>query len=357
LEFKTGVENGLWYKADDVTSQPLPAPPGNPIGDRYQPWGQNKQMLALTGVDTNGFNLAYKDPLVWGPDYWNFPTNLLSCPGGLGQVHRGTPWQTIYLKSTNILSYAGNFGNQGVQNVGSNTWANWTGDIQRDDFTGQYLDAALMAPVSDWRLAGLLMSLLNTNDLTQLFSVNAPNIADWQKFLNGLTVYSNSMPVPNPAVTPTFDGYVMAGNSPQAWVIANGVANVKASQPGQNFCSSGDVLAAPELTVNSPWLSTGNYSHGFQLTYGITDTAYKEIPAQLLPLLRPDSVGILSATNGGWNLCFSGADGYDYALQTSTNLVNWEIVSTNHPVQGSFKMPVPAMSISQERFYRSVLLP
>ena len=32
-------------------------------------------------------------------DYWDFPTNLLSNLSWLGRVHRGTPWQTLYLKS------------------------------------------------------------------------------------------------------------------------------------------------------------------------------------------------------------------------------------------------------------------
>ena len=96
---------------------------------------------------------------------------------------------------------------------------------------------------------------------------------------------------------------------------------------------------------------------GFQLKYGITDAAYEAIPAQLLPLLRPDSIGTLMPTNGGWNLGFSGADGYDYLLQTSTNLVNWEVVGTNRPMQGNFTVPVASETNSPNRFYRSVLLP
>ena len=109
--------------------------------------------------------------------------------------------------------------------------------------------------------------------------------------------------------------------------------------------------------MNSPWLNTSYDPLGVRLKYGITDAAYEAIPAQLLPLLRPDSSGVLTPTNGGWAVWFSGADGYAYALQTSTNLVNWEVVSTNHPVQGSFMVPIPATSTSPKRFYRSVLLP
>jgi hypothetical protein len=340
---KTLWVNGAWYKTDDPQNQPLPTPPATPIGGRYQPWGQNGQLSRIVNVDTNAYNLACRDPLVWGSDSWNFPTNLLPSLGGLGQVHRGTPWQTIYLKSTNIL-----FGKNSLnQNIGTNTWANWTGDFDSTD-------AALMAPVNDWHLASLLMPLLNTNDATQLFSVNDANIADWQNVLNGLMVYSNSTAFPFSTVPPTFDAYVMASNSSQSLTVAAGIANARASQPNPSFCSIGDVLAAPELTVNSPWLNTTNAQ---QFKYGITDAAYEAIPAQLLPLLRTDSIGTLAPTNGGWNLSFSGADGYDYALQTSTNLVDWSSVSTNSPVQGGFIVPVSPSAGSQNQFFRSVLLP
>ena len=352
--------NGVW---NEVDSQPLPVPPTTPYGGRYQPWGQNRQMLALPGVDTNGYNLAYKDPLIWGPDDWNFPTNLLPSLVDLGQVHRGTPWQTVYLKSTNILTFAMNMG-AAYQNIGSNTWAGWTGDIQPDSFSGQYLDAALMAPVSDWRLAGLLTSLLNTNDATRLFSVNDPNTTDWQNLFNGLIVYSNSTAAPYPNGTPTFDTYVMASNSPQALVIVNGISGINATRantnlfPLQSFLQAADILAAPALTVNSPFLNlVDRLNLGVQTKYGITDAAYEAIPAQLLPLLRPDSFGTFMPTNGGWNLQFSGSDGYAYELQTSTNLAAWEIVSTNYPVQGAFTVPGPSVPNSPARFYRSVLLP
>jgi hypothetical protein len=68
-------------------------------------------------------------------------------------------------------------------------------------------------------------------------------------------------------------------------------------------------------------------------------------------------VGAMIQVNGGWNIQFSGSDAFAYALQTSTNLIDWEIVSTNYPVQGNFSVPIPAVPNSQERFYRSVLLP
>jgi len=343
--------NASWYQSDDLVNQPLPQPPQLPIKGRYQPWGASKQMAGLPGVDTGGYNMAFKDPLAWGSDYWNFPTNLMQSLAGLGQVHRGTPWQTVYLKSTNVLNDTVGASGQFLS-VGTNTWVQWTGDLDSND-------AALMAPVSDWRLAGLLMSLLNTNDPTQLFSVNDPNIADWQNVLNGLTVYSNSLSRIFPTMTPQFVTYIMASNSPQAVLVASAIVQAGNNQSSPVFYSIGDILATPALSMWSPFLNLGSLT-GFgqqQWEYGITDSAFEAIPAQLLLLLRPDSIGALTPANGGGNLQFSGADGYAYVLQTSTNLAAWCSLGTNQPVQGVFSVPVSPAAGSPRQFFRTVLLP
>ena len=75
------TRNGFWYNTDRL---PLTTPPPTPIGGRYQPWGQNKQMMALANVDTNGYNLAYKDPLVWGFGQLEFSHQLASVAGRAG---------------------------------------------------------------------------------------------------------------------------------------------------------------------------------------------------------------------------------------------------------------------------------
>jgi hypothetical protein len=337
--------NGSWTHVDNLVGSSSPMAPTTPVGGRYQPWGV-KPTTPVTGGDTTGYSLAYKDPLVWMPDNWNFPTNLLSDLTGLGQVHRGTPWQTVYLKSTNVLQATYMAGIQGPQNVGTNEWAVWTGDINVSD-------AALMAPVNDWRLAALLMSLLNTKNPAQLLSVNDPNVVDWQNILNGMTVFSNSAASVYPGTIPQYDIYVMSSNSAPALAIASAIVQARSGQAGQNFYSIGDILSVPGLDINSPWLDTTN--NAYQAYWGITDTAYEAIPAQLLPLLRPDSIGTLATANGGWNVQFSGADGYCYGVQTSTNLINWITVGTNQPVQGTFSVPVGPGSPQQ--FYRTVLLP
>jgi hypothetical protein len=89
----------------------------------------------------------------------------------------------------------------------------------------------------------------------------------------------------------------------------------------------------------------------------LTDEAYEAIPSQLLPLLRADSIGYVFQNGGALRIEFSGSDGLAYAVQVSTDLVNWSALTTNYPVGGVFcfvDVPPPG---APRRFYRSVLMP
>ena len=88
------------------------------------PWGGNP---VLSSADPNPFNLALKDPLVWQSDDWDFPTYKFPSVGWLGRVHRGTPWQTVYLKSPDILQQTQVSGVT-TNYIGTNTWMTWTGN-------------------------------------------------------------------------------------------------------------------------------------------------------------------------------------------------------------------------------------
>jgi hypothetical protein len=289
----------------------------------YRPWGGNAQ---FPNTDPNPYNLALKDPLVGSSDDWNFPTGQALNLNWLGQVHRGTPWQTIYLKATDILATAG----------GLNTWTNWTGDLDA-------ADAAAMAPVQDRHLAGLLASLLNTNDVRQLVSVNNPDPNAWLVLLDGLTALTND-------ASGQFDPIIISSNSPQASVIASGIQAIRSGQPNQFFHDAGDILATPQLAEQSPFLS------GLNPTNQITDEAYETIPSQLLSLVRPDSIGSIVSANGQMVIQFTGYDGHPYAIEASSDLVNWPSVATNYPVNGIFTITNPPPIDASPQFYRSVLL-
>ena len=49
-----------------------------------------------------------------------FPAAMASPLATLGQVHRGTPWQTVYLKASNILKEIQKMAY--TNDIGTNTW-------------------------------------------------------------------------------------------------------------------------------------------------------------------------------------------------------------------------------------------
>jgi hypothetical protein len=292
----------------------------NFLNDRFMPWGGQPRFLT---ADQNPTNSAIEDPLVLLSDNWNFPVKQPLNPNWIGQVHRGTPWQTIYLKSTDFLA----------TNNGLATWMTWTGDSNP-------ADATAMAPVQDWRLASLLASLFNTNNFAPLFRVNNPDTNAWQGLLNGLTASTN--------IPDQFDSVLISSNSSQAMVIANAIQSERAVQPGQIFSDVGDILATPQLAEQSPFLTGQNYSIG--------DAAYELIPSQLLSLLRADSIGSIYLTNNQPLVQFTGYDGHSYAVQASSDFVNWSNISTNFPLNEIFTLTNSIPLNAKQRFYRSVLL-
>src|SRR5206468_300857 len=105
------------------------------INDRYEPWGGSP--IASTTSTTKTF-FGVKDPLVRRSDDWDFPNKGRLSVSSLGRIHRGTPWQTIYLKSPIVPPV---------------TWLRWAGFV--DPVAGLQ-----MHPTNDWRLVSSLIPLL-----------------------------------------------------------------------------------------------------------------------------------------------------------------------------------------------------
>ncbi len=288
-----------WNQNDDPTKS-LTTTSQNKPGDRFQPWGQNQQMLKLSGVDQSAYNLTYKDPLIWCPDNWDFPANKFPTVGWLGRVHRGTPWQTVYLKASDIMGVI----LDGAY-VGTNTWAQWTGDTQLT--YGQYFDAVNSAPTQDRLLFDLFTTAFNDNATRGTLSVNqgaggsdpAAGLAAWSALFSGMVVLSNNAPVPLPSYTlrPTTTWMTInpAGgngtNSPLWQMVANinGIRTNTALFPLGAFAHAGDILRVPALTEQSPFLYLGAnamYPQYPQSQYGISDEMYEWLPQQMMSLLR-----------------------------------------------------------------------
>ncbi|HWW00075.1 MAG TPA: pilus assembly PilX N-terminal domain-containing protein [Candidatus Acidoferrum sp.] len=249
------------------------------INHRYDPWGGSPS--GTSQPDFAETEVAVKDPLVTRSDAWDFPTNRFPNVGWLGRVHRGTPWQTIYLKSPNILL------RQGVTQVNQNlaSWEKWTGNRFTYVNLGQisatiysnravYTDAVFSLPTNDWRVLDLFTTAFNDNATRGQLSVNQTNLAAWSAILSGVNVLpdatTNGFIAPAGVYDPTVP--------PPLVRLVNGIINARTNFPNNSYQRLGDILAAPELTVNSPYILTNSAF--------VNDDVMERIPQQILGLLK-----------------------------------------------------------------------
>ena len=231
------------------------------LNDRYKPWGGHPTKDSSN--DKFAVEVGVKDPLIRRPDDWDFPTNRLvgKFPniGWLGKVHRGSAWQTVYLKS---------------KAVNVRLWTEWA-------------NSPLTHPTNDWRLMDVFTTALHPNASRGLLSVNQTNLAAWSAVLSGVNVLSNSLPDSglNKNTVPEFNPVVVDPGSTQLLAMVEGIIKAKLRAKDQVFRHMGDVLSAPELTLQSPFLNTTNLA---QANFAISDAAYERIPQQVLSLLKPD---------------------------------------------------------------------
>jgi hypothetical protein len=321
----------------------------NQLGNRFQPWGMSVQMAQQKLVDTNGFNLAFKDPLIWGSDWWEFPTNKFPSVGWLGAVHRGTPWQTVFLKSTNLLELANVSEGNGTVN-GPNTWQVWSGNV------GNLFDATNAAPVTDRLLFDLFTTGPNENATLGKLSINQTHLAAWSALFSGLVVYTNAntnlvdVTIAAPA-GPNYTNYVPGLQSSYLADLWQSIQQTREQMPGQAFQHLGDILATPALSDDSPFIPTS--LEGQMLPYN-SDAVYEWLPRQTLSLLtvgapryvvycygqalKPAPNGIV--TSGPYALMCTN---YQIVSETATrNLVQVLTSNTNAPqivLKGSVSLP------------------
>jgi hypothetical protein len=316
---------------------PIPTLPNiGAINNRYSPWGGGPS----TPYNALSYDLRFKDPGVWTSDFWNFPAGEPLSFAMLGRVHRGTPWQTVYLKSSsNSLNFS--------------TWIAWTGNPQPQSPNAACPDALFTLPTRDWRLVTELSWLLYTNSPADLLSVNNPDSNAWLTALNGIVALTNSEIPSLIGTMPHFSQVLMVSNSPQANLIADRIAQSRAARPGGTFADVGEILATAALSESTPWLDLSTETR----RWFISDEAYETIPAQLLGKLRPDSIGSFAQTGSTVHVRFTGLDGYAYAVRVSDDLINWKTVTTLSPTFGVFEFVESLPTGAPRRFYRSALLP
>jgi len=302
-----GLQTG-WHLWDNTWGTNAPPTNLGRLNDRYAPWGLSYPVSAGVSVDTNVCNVAYKDPLVRSSDNWDFPTNKFPTVGWLGRVHRGTPWQTVYLKATNILALLQLNPSPRPPTSGPLTWEYWSGNVNP-------FDAANAAPIQDWLLFDLFTTTFNDNATRGQLPVNVgandPNnpqagLAAWSALLSGVEVLSNNLPdsvagsprhiqYQNPLIgytPPSFANLVInpagpAGAGSALGQIVNGINQTRQSFTNvygiPAFEHVGDVLAVPQLTTHSQFL---NWNSAAQQANGISDEMYEWLPQQVMSLLR-----------------------------------------------------------------------
>lgn len=269
---------------------------------RYKPWPSE---LGAADTDPDSFNLALKDPLVTRSDDWQFPTNAFPTVGWMGRIHRGTPWQTIYLKASDLgMAPEGLTANPVSPAIWASAefktfaekWSSWSGNQNLTE--GFY-----MRPVSDRVLFDVFTTALNDNATLGQLPVNQTNLAAWSALFSGVVTLTNV----------TTDDNLMAGKvsqfapvviepaglydafTPNTWPqlvrLVHGI-NAERSRTNKSgvlvhpagwFEHAGDILSVPELTERSPFLSTNS---AVKLKRGLSDVAYEWLPQQVMSLLR-----------------------------------------------------------------------
>jgi hypothetical protein len=301
---------------------------------RYSPWGGPplKTGGSSTESDTNAFNIALKDPGLVTSDGWDFPTNKFPNIGWIGRIHRGTPWQTVYLKSSDVDPGA---------------WGNWSGDTV-NWFLGGTNAADLMfhRPINDRMLLDVFTASLNPSASRAHLSINQTNLAAWSAILSEVVALTNNLTTNNWMLIPpagVFDPTAAYTNLPPLAKIWEGINATRSSYyvfngktnynfANQTFHSLGDILAVPQLTEYSPFLNTNGLAN--ITAGGITDEMMERIPQQTLGLLtlshsprfviysfgqtlRPANNSIVTAGGNFFGLCTN----YQITAETATRAV------------------------------------
>jgi hypothetical protein len=283
------------------------------LNERYAPWGGRREPGG-SPLNTSGsfqdYYYGIKDPGVRWSDDWDFPEGNGLDLREVGRIHRGTPWQTIYLKSSPAPP---------------NQWLGWS---------------MLSHPTNDWKLVSTLLELFNATPAFERLSVNETNLNAWAPLLTGLSVATDGACSISP----------LEADSPEIEFIVAAINRTRASFPGGRFVDVTDILATPELSNLWPGLSSGDlWSDCFN------DARWELIPAQLLPLLRSDLIATVARGNDLVEVRFRVPAGGSYDIQISTDLKTWgnlrNLVATNSFL--TFSEPVGAGS----RFYRAVWKP
>ena len=165
-------------------------------------------------------------------------------------------------------------------NIGTNTWSVWTSDAN-------HFDAVNAAPIQDRLLFDNFSTALNDNATRGQLSVNmganGPSLASWSAILSGVVALTNSTPFPQ--FQPLTNGSLiinpagLAGTNSPVGQLVNGINTLRSQFKNADgltgvFEHVGDILAAPQLTEQSPFLNTNNTALGGQQQHMASATRF-----------------------------------------------------------------------------------
>jgi len=230
------------------------------VSARYAPWG--------LGDGTISKSMLFKDPNIMGSAYWQFPTNKFPGVGWIGRVHRGTPWQTVYLKADPSLNLPQSY----------SYWSNWA-----NPNWVTYPNAPETYPTNDWPLVDVFTTAPNDNAACGLLAVNQTNDAAWAAVFAGVIAPTNANF--GIQIMPNNNGVLGAPQNFTNLVDLNsfyyGINAYRTNQPNGIFHKVGYILGASALTTTSPFLG-GNAA----TVPDLTDEMVERIPQQTLSLLK-----------------------------------------------------------------------
>lgn len=260
------------------------------VTTRYSPWG-------FTSGSVPQGNMLFMDPLISSANAWQFPSNQLATVGLLGRVHRGTPWQTIYLKADNPKAEA-------------NPFADWV---------TQWVNSPWTYPTNDWSLIDLFTAVPNDNAARGLLSVNQTNGAAWAAVFSGVIAWTNYNG--GIAISPINDGvYNFYSNAVDSVI---GINATRSTNRDGLFHHVGDILQSSALTTQSPFVTAFTSATSLPPT----DEMVERIPQQTLGLLK---VGLPQFVIYAWGQSLRPKNLYS---GSAANLVD---ICTNYEITGEY---------------------
>jgi len=227
------------------------------IGHRnvaYRPWNPTS-----TGSDKN-VDPEITDPNVRRSDDWDFPTNKLATIGMLGRIHRGTPWQTIYLKS---------------ERPGNTKWRT------------VHLGGTRSNPVNDWQVADVFTVAQHPNASRGRLSVNQTNVAAWSAILSGAEVPTIQGAGGTATVITNIAQPVAIDPNKAIETLVEGINARRGQMTGQVFSSISDFLSVSNLTMYSPFLRPPYVPNPPAMdSTPLRDWHFEAIPEKILSLVH-----------------------------------------------------------------------